>query len=441
MSPGRILCVSAAVLALGAPVSAARECVPVEPGAVVVAAAPAAPAQETMEFTPVPEESMRVLERRRLGNAPAAPRVPSAPARPQPLSRAGDVMRIGSDIHIEKDQVVEGDVFALQGDVRVDGHVRGNVASTGGDVYLGPDARVDGDVLCVGGQLHEEPGAWVGGQRVTALHGEHGQLGRRLRHRLPSSLALDYVSRIGELFGAVIWLLVWMAVAWGVTRFAPLHTGTAVATLEREPGMSLLIGFLTALLLAPSAVAMALVVAILCITIIGIPLAVGVVLAYAALLVVLTGWGLIVAMVPLGKQVAVRAGGGTWRPPSAAATPVPPDPSAAAGTQPSGAGMVTAAPAVSLTRAAIYGVMLVHGVFVASQALDLIPFMRWLGTLLCVLWWLANVLLVMIGAGALLRSKFGQGSEGQWWPMRKRPPSFLGTPPAPVETVAAPPTP
>src|SRR5262249_21605712 len=157
------------------------------------------------------------LERRRPARSAAIP-TPPAPDEPSPAptppeepdihtTRSGDVMRIGSDIHIENGQVVEGDVFALQGDIRVDGHVKGNVASSGGDVYLGSTARVDGDVLCIGGQLHEENGASVGGQRVTALHGTRD---RRIRHRIRERLRdMDIEGevehRTGELVGSIIW--------------------------------------------------------------------------------------------------------------------------------------------------------------------------------------------------------------------------------------------
>jgi cytoskeletal protein CcmA (bactofilin family) len=397
---------------------------------------PAANAQETMEFEPVPEESVRAMERRATRRAspatPAAPEAPAAPARRAPLNRSGDVMRIGSDIHVEKDQVVEGDVFALQGDVRVDGHVRGNVASTGGDVYLSSTARVDGDVLCVGGELHEEEGAIVGGQRVTALRGDQDRrVRRRMREHMASSVAQEVAGRVAKLVGSIVWLLILMGIAWGVTRIAPRHTGTAVATLKREPGMSFMIGLLTAVLLAPSAVALALVMAILAITIIGIPLAIGVALAYCVLLVVLAGWGSIVAVTLIGQRFLARSAArrlalGGAPAGVAATTSVVGDPTTGG---------------ASLTRAAVIGVLLFVGVKVVASFFQLVPFLNWFGTFLSVVWWIANSLLILLGAGALLRSKFGQGPEGQWWPMRK--PTVLAPAPAgpPPPPPASPPPP
>src|SRR5439155_681171 len=89
---------------------------------------------------------------------------------------SGNITRLGSDIYIAPGQVVVGDVVALGGDVTVAGHVEGDVASMGGDVYLKSSARVDGDVVCMGGKLNEEPGASVGGQRVSGLGGRRARL-------------------------------------------------------------------------------------------------------------------------------------------------------------------------------------------------------------------------------------------------------------------------
>src|SRR5262249_45266603 len=75
----------------------------------------------------------------RLPAAPAPPSPPVAPVAPSPpisLGKSGNIMRVGSDIHIETDQVVIGDVMAVGGDITVDGHVEGDVVAMGGDVYM-----------------------------------------------------------------------------------------------------------------------------------------------------------------------------------------------------------------------------------------------------------------------------------------------------------------
>jgi cytoskeletal protein CcmA (bactofilin family) len=351
-----------------------------------------AEAQETMKFTPVPPESVESMERQRAERHAGHPSIPTpptpgrpseAPVAPEPpvipeISHAGDVVRIGSDIHIEKGQEVEGDVFALRGDIRVDGHVKGNVAATGGNVHLGSTARIDGDVMCIGGQLEEEDGARVGGQRVTALRGERRDeirqvVREKIRHEMHD---------VGKLGFAISWLLVSLLVAWGIAKFAPVRTGVAVANLKGEPGLSLLLGLGVVLMLVPSVVALALVSAILCITIIGIPLGIGVWVVYAGLLVVLFCWGFVVGVVPLGERLSHRLG------------------------KPEG-----------LMLAAVYGTLLLTGLRVMAEVFHFVPLFGWFGTLLWILVFLVTIVATLMGAGALLRTKFGQGPHGRWWPL------------------------
>lgn len=356
-------------------------------------------AQEVMKFEPVPEESVAATERRRAERiareaerrdaerrpaaAPTIPSAPDVPAAPE-LSHASDIVRIGSDIHVPKGQVVDGDVFALRGDIRVDGHVRGNVAATGGDVFLGATARVDGDVMCIGGKLEEEEGARVGGQRVTALRGN----GRNDR--------IDRIDRIaghpdrdwgpdhdyGDVSFALSWFIVSLLLAWAIAKFAPGRTAITLGVLRRDPGLSLMVGLGLVVLLVPSVVALALVVAILCITIIGIPLALGALVAYAGILVVLALWGYVVGVIPIGEQFGKRLD----RP-------------------------------GSLVSSAVLGVAVVSGLRVASELLHFVPLFGWFGKLLWVVAFLLAAVATLMGAGALLRTKFGQGPEGRWWPL------------------------
>jgi hypothetical protein len=388
----------------------------------------AACAEDVMRFEPVPAESVSAMERRRAErrtrdearrdasvpeppagpDAPDAPEPPDAPDAPE-YSHAGDVVRIGSDIHIEKGQTVEGDVFALRGDIVVDGHVKGNVAATGGDVKLGSTARVDGDVMCIGGKLEEEDGARVGGQRVTALRGgRHARIIPHPDRDQDEDRDWDWAPdrSVKHLSFAMSWLLVSLLLAWIIGKFAPNRTQVAVDSLKQEPGFTLAIGLGTVLLLVPSVVALALVVAVLCITIIGIPLALGVIVGYAGLLVVLALWGYIVGVMPIGQRVVGRMG--------RAATPV---------------------------SMAIFGVLLVSGLRVVSQILHFIPFFGWFGKLLWVVAFLIGAVATLMGAGALLRTKFGRGRDSRWWPLfpARQAASVPGTEPPSAPT--APPSP
>src|SRR6516165_3330593 len=135
--------------------------------ALCLAAALPARADDLLQFKPLSAESAARIEARNRHAHPARPAAPAppdtlkpippeeatTPTTPLPPSRhAGEMMRIGSDIHVDRDQTVDGDVVAISGDVHVDGHVKGSVQSLGGDVYLSSTARVDGDVAAVKGE-------------------------------------------------------------------------------------------------------------------------------------------------------------------------------------------------------------------------------------------------------------------------------------------------
>lgn len=209
---------------------------------------------------------------------------------------------------------------------------------------------------------------------------------------------------------AFSWLLVSLLLAWGIARFAATRTTVALATLKREPGLSLLLGVGLVFLIVPSAVAMALVVAILCITIIGIPLALGVILAYAGLCVVLALWGYVVGAIPIGERLAARLGND----------------------------------GNSLARAAVFGVLGLAGLRLVAELFHFLPLFGWFANLLWIVAALGTAALTMMGAGALIRSKFGQGVGARWWPLFKTAPSVPaatvaeGTPP-PAAGPAGPP--
>lgn len=59
------------------------------------------------------------------------------------------------------------DVAALEGPIRIEGRVAGNVICMGDDVTIGAGGRVEGDVFVLGGRLLAAPGAFVGGRSVS----------------------------------------------------------------------------------------------------------------------------------------------------------------------------------------------------------------------------------------------------------------------------------
>ncbi len=299
---------------------------------------------------------------------PVVPRVPA-----QPRSTTGEIVRLGSDITVEAGQEVQGDVVSVGGDVRVEGRVTGSVTAMGGDVSLGADARVDGDVVCMGGTLHEEPGATVGGQRVTAAPKWPG-----------GKLFLPMIAAVGtgfEVASQLMKMLLWIGVAWLIVKLAPGRTQEALDTIRREAGMSFIIGLALWAMIIPSMIALALVIALLCITIIGIPLAAAVAVGYVAFFVVAAVWGTVVGFTLLGGELHQRIKGSS----------------------------------ATIVRAAIWGVVAVVGLRVVGSVFHVLPIFGFVGGLVKFVAAAMTVLLATLGAGSLVRSEYLRRTVQDWW--------------------------
>ncbi len=360
---------------------------------------------EDMKFEPLSPESAAAIEgraKRRSAPAvapatpgtPASPAVPAAPERPSVvIGKSGDIMRVGSDVTIGEGEVVAGDVLAVGGNLTIEGHVQGNAVSMGGDVFLRSGARVDGDVVCMGGELHEDTGASVGGKRVVGLGGKG--LGERRARRTVEFDGGDARRHTKDLSGSIAWLLVWLLIGWTVVKLTPGRTAAAIETFRRAPGTSFLVGWLALVLTVPALIAVVLLFALLCITIIGIPLALALLFGYFLFLAVFVVWGGVVGAAVVGERVAVRRG--------------------------------VAAP--SLMRATITGVIVLGGAEAATlllQAMTFIPPFVGLGKFLWVLLCIATILVGVAGWGTLLYSEFTTGLIARWWHGRRP-----GAPPAP----------
>lgn len=375
-----------------------------------------AQAQEAMDFKPVPAESVSSLvgpNARSRSTLPAAPSAPGAPSVPEPPAppapesapdKSGDVVRFGTDISIRAGETVVGDVVAMGGDVTVDGHVEGDVVAMGGDVYLGSAGRVDGQVVTIGGQLHDQPGSHVGGQRVATGGLPRGWFGWPL---------MGFLGIVGtglKAVWAVARMIVMLLVAWGFTQLAPNRTRSAYDAFRSEPLMCLGLGLLAWALLIPSIVALVLVVAILCITIIGIPLAIAVVLGYILALMLLAVWGYVVGSAVLGERLSRQLG----------------------------------RPAASLTLMAIWGIVSLTAIRVAGLLFGGIPMGGAPGGLLMFIAGVLCWVLGTMGAGALLRTQVRRDALGRMWPSRAAaspPATGASSPPGAVAPPIEPPTP
>jgi hypothetical protein len=179
--------------------------------------------------------------------------------------------------------VVDGDVVAIGGSVRVDGEVRGDVAAIGGSLHLGPDAVVDGEATVLGGRLDRDPNAIVHGGVNTIGVGGPIFGNRHFNHDwfrygpffgfFPFVGFLSSLTRTGLLM-----LLVCL-----VLLVAERPVDSVAQRAKAEPVKAGLIGLACELLFLPVLI---LTVVLLIVTIIGIPLLILVPFAVIALLIV-----------------------------------------------------------------------------------------------------------------------------------------------------------
>ncbi|HJQ97022.1 MAG TPA: polymer-forming cytoskeletal protein [Candidatus Polarisedimenticolaceae bacterium] len=171
--------------------------------------------------------------------------------------RESGVVAVGGDVTIDGD--IDGDVVAVMGDVTLNGTINGNLVAVMGDIELGDHAVLNGDVTNVGGKL-DRGQAEIHGNVVNASPGMN----------IPGMNWLDWGG-----FGAA-WLFPWWAI---LKLFLFFVAALVLAALvpdrirlmsEETPVRlftALLFGLLGYTLLAMTQV-------VLCVTIIGIPIAI-----------------------------------------------------------------------------------------------------------------------------------------------------------------------
>jgi hypothetical protein len=185
---------------------------------------------------------------------------------------AGGVSIAGGEVHLEG--AVKRYVQIAGGQVRIDGTVGGDVVVTSGSLELGPNARIGGKLRYRSREeLQRDPAAQVAGGVERA--GKSAQAivhAERRVHR-----AAGFVWTVGLIVAAAV-----------LVAALPGFTTRVAATLRSRAAMSLLIGFIALVCIPVLAI-------VLFVTLVGIPLALLTLAAYAALLLlghVVTGIGL-----------------------------------------------------------------------------------------------------------------------------------------------------
>lgn len=170
--------------------------------------------------------------------------------------RSGEVVNMFQNVDVPRDRVVNGEVVAIFGNVRVRGAVEGDVVAVMGSVELDDSARVGGDVVAVGGLVRAAPSAEVQGESVSIPIFGHP----RWAPWLPLAAGLISLA-LFLVLGAI------------VAALFPERVARVAMTASRRTFLSLVLGAATFPLLP-------ILVVLLVITVIGIPVAILVLFLY-----------------------------------------------------------------------------------------------------------------------------------------------------------------
>jgi hypothetical protein len=185
----------------------------------------------------------------------------------------GDRFRFGGDATVDESEQVTS-VTTILGSANIDGVVLHDVVVIGGDVRLGPKAMVRGAVTTIGGAVKADPNA-----RIAGAVSELGMDSANLRVWWPENginnsfnigIKPDWprIARIA-FYGGLLKSAVWIALCAGVLVLAPASVERTREKIANRPFGAFAAGFATQVLFAPLLSA---VVAVLAMSVIGIPL-------------------------------------------------------------------------------------------------------------------------------------------------------------------------
>lgn len=281
---------------------------------------PEVPAAEAPQPPAVPE----IAERPEAPEAPEAPAPPERPEEPEeprgPRVRRGGQTVFGSHVRVAADEIsddivvfggsadidgeVRGNVVVIGGVLRIDGKVTGEATVIGAPMFLGPEARVGGNAVAVGARVHREPGARIGGQidQVTGIFGPWWIDWDDWTWRPGWSPWWGLTELVVSLTSWVLLgLLMAVVVALGRERVERIAARSA-----REPVKAGVVGVLVTVLTLP---VFGILMVLLCLTIIGIPIAVALALAspfLAILWVIFALMGFTGVALVVGRWIARR---------------------------------------------------------------------------------------------------------------------------------------
>jgi hypothetical protein len=326
----------------------------------------------------VPARAQDTLE------APAA--VAEAPA---PRSEGGRIAVRGT--HVQAGQVIDGDVVAAFGDVRVDGEVKGDVTVGRGDLVLGPQGTIHGDaVVNGGGRLLNEGGRVFGEMRVNSEAEAQAEAGAtvvdaddrakqvvRIRNRGWLGRAGEGV---GDVFSTLAIGLVLAALGAGLVFYARPQLETVSAMVRRSPARSGGVGF-AGLFLSPAALLVGMMALIF--TLVGIPLLLLYFPLFFLAMAAAGAYGVVAVAHAIGERTAEQGGSFETRHRNAYSY-------------------------------VFSGLVLLLAPKVAGHVVEILPFIGWVGSTVAFLGTALLWMAAIVGFGAVILTRAGTRPDWPW---------------------------
>ncbi len=197
----------------------------------------------------------------------AAPVVASAASTQAETESA--IVVVSGDVTVARGQTVDG-VYVVNGDTTIAGEVAGDVIVLSGDVVV--SGRIDGDLFTAGGEAHLLPSAEVTGD--VGYGDEHPRVA--LDARVHGDVSKQDWPDVGGVFAGIGQFVIWLSITLSLLVFGALllliapRAADALETRSRERlGPTIAIGIAIAIVLPVVAF-------IAAITLVGLPLAVGI---------------------------------------------------------------------------------------------------------------------------------------------------------------------
>ncbi len=195
-------------------------------------------------------------------------RTPKVKVSPRVYTTSEDIVKFGSDVVVEEDEKIDGDVVALGGSIEIKGTVTGDVVAIGGDVDIFSTAVIEGNAVSIGGDVIKRGEAVIRGEKVSVafLRGPFFKFPPMLTHFRFPFVFTPFRPPGWSLFLRIIRIAFILFLGIVVVSVFPKHVNKVKEKTKHEFLKSGLVGLLAEILVLPIFI-------LLIITIIGIPVA------------------------------------------------------------------------------------------------------------------------------------------------------------------------